>query len=314
MSNNHAPHKLPSVYFIDASIYIFRGWFVLPDTIRDTKNNPINAVRGFTDTLLKLIEQQSPTHIACAFDTSLGKSAREKIHPEYKANRAPAPAELKYQFALCQQFVKACGIVGLSSSEYEADDILGTLAMHAQARQQAFVIVTDDKDLTQLLGKNDFWWSMAKGHILDYRGVEKRFGVKPHQIADLLALSGDKSDNIIGIPGIGTTTAARLLKKWGTIDNLYQNIEKVGEMKFRGSRRIQSLLLDYKKNIDISRQLTPVFYIDELPDNEQDICAKPRSDNELNELFELLNFDHNRKLRWIRALEQLSSQRPVATN
>ena len=311
MSNNHAPHQLPSVYFIDASIYIFRGWFVLPDTLRDTQNNPINAVRGFTDTLLKLIEQQSPTHIACAFDTSLGKSVREKIHPEYKANRAPAPDELKYQFALCRQFVNACGIAGFSSDSYEADDILGTLAAHAHARNQAFVVVTDDKDLTQLLGKDDYWWSMAKGHILDYRGVEKRFGVKPHQIADLLALSGDKSDNIIGIPGIGVTTAARLLKKWGTIDNLYQNIEKVGEMKFRGSHRIQSLLSEYRKNIDISRQLTPVFYIDELPDSEDTIRTQPRFEEELNTLFELLNFDNNRKLRWIRALENSSFQRPI---
>ena len=153
---------LPGMYFIDASIYIFRGWFALPETLTDKQGNPINAVLGFTDFLLQLIEQKKPEHIACAFDTSHRTSIRKTIYPDYKANRAPAPDSLKYQFAICREWVKALGLAGFASEHYEADDILGTFAQHAQHQQTPFVVATADKDLTQLIGKQDYWWSATK--------------------------------------------------------------------------------------------------------------------------------------------------------
>ena len=303
----------PSVYLIDASIYIFRGWFVLPETITDRDGKPCNAVLGFVDFLLQLIEEKQPTHIACAFDTAQSASTRKAIYPEYKADRPETPEMLKHQFVVCRQWVAALGLAGFDSEHHEADDILGTFALHARDRNIPFVVVTADKDLTQLIGKKDFWWSFAKDYWLDYRGVERRFGVRPHQIADLLALAGDKVDNIPGVPGVGVTTAARLLTKWGNIDSLYDNLERVGEMKFRGAKRIQSLLSQHRNAVEIARQLTPVLPDPSLPSNFDCLRPKPIDKVEFDHLAERLNLGKRRRTRWEKALENLHGQKISAT-
>ena len=293
----------PPLYLVDASIYVFRGWFVLPDTLTDGEGRPVNAVLGFADFLLSLLEQKRPDHVICAFDTSLGTSVRKQIYPDYKANRPPAPADLKHQFDLCRQLVRALGIAEYASEKYEADDILGTFAQRAREQNHPFVVVTADKDLTQLLGKNDHWWSFAKNYWLDYRGVQRRFGVRPSQIADLLALSGDKVDNIPGIPGVGQTTAARLLTKWGNIDTLYANIEKVGEMRFRGAKRIQSLLWEHRDAVEIARQLTPILPDPSLPDDIDTLRRTTPDHAQLNELLTSWNVSDKQCERWSSVLQ-----------
>ncbi len=302
----------PGVYLIDASIYIFRGWFVLPDTITDRDGNPCNAVIGFADFLLQLLEHQQPTHIVCAFDSALGASTRKSIYPEYKANRPEVPEALKIQFAVCRQWVAALGLAGFASERHEADDILGTFAQHAHNRNLPFVVVTADKDLTQLIGKNDYWWSFAGDYWLDYRGVERRFGVRPRQIADLLALAGDKVDNIPGIPGVGVATAARLLTKWGNIDSLYDNLELVGEMKFRGARRIQSLLSQHRDAVEISRRLTPILHDPSLPVDIDCLRPDPVDGVEFDLLAEQLGLGKRRRDRWEKVLENLYGQKKPA--
>ena len=216
-----------ALYLIDSSIYVFRGWHTLPGSIVDAQGHPANAVHGFTDFLYQLISRRKPALIACAFDESLTSSGRNRVYPDYKANRPPAPEDLKRQFAHCKNFVRAAGITALASTEVEADDIIGTLAAFAAKQNLASVIVSADKDLCQFVGQHDAVWDYAKDIWLDARLVEKRFGVRPSQLADLLAICGDKVDNIPGVPGVGVATAARLLIKWGNIDNLLANLDKV---------------------------------------------------------------------------------------
>jgi DNA polymerase I len=250
---------MPRAYLIDSSIYIFRAWHVYDDSITDSQGNPSNAIFGFGDFLFQLLKQKQPKYIACAFDASQTESYRRELYPEYKANRPPAPAELKQQFAQCRQFCQAVGIPEFGSNRYEADDIIGSLASYFRDQGFAITVVSADKDLTQLIvGEEDAWWDFARGTVLNRRGIEKQFGVGPEQIPDLLALSGDKVDNIPGIPGVGYTTASRILKKYPSIETILENIEAISEMKFRGATRIQALLHAHKNMLPLNKILTTV--------------------------------------------------------
>ncbi|MCK4709702.1 MAG: flap endonuclease [Gammaproteobacteria bacterium] len=233
----------PRAYLIDSSIYIFRAWHSFDDDITDNEGNPANAVYGFSEFLFELIKKtgssSGASYIACAFDASQTDSYRREIFAEYKANRPPAPEELKRQFGYCREFCRAVGIADYSSNRFEADDIIGTLAHRLREQGFAVTVISADKDLAQLVrGEDDYWWDYARDNMLNKKGVEKQFGVRPEQIADMLALSGDKVDNIPGIPGIGYTLASRILNKFQTIEDILENIEEISKMKFRGSARV----------------------------------------------------------------------------
>jgi DNA polymerase-1 len=250
---------LPRAYLIDSSIYIFRAWHVYDESITDSQGKPSNAVFGFSDFLFQLIRQKKPRYIACAFDANQTESYRRELFPEYKANRPPAPPELIHQFALCRAFCKAAGISDFDSNRFEADDIIGSLASYFRDQGFAITVVSADKDLTQLvIGEEDAWWDFARGTVLNRRGVEKQFGVKPEQIPDMLALSGDKIDNIPGIPGVGYTTASRILKKYPNVDSILENIEAIADMKFRGASRIKALLHTHREMLSLNKLLTTI--------------------------------------------------------
>jgi DNA polymerase I len=246
------------LYLVDSSIYIFKAWFSLPDTLVNKDGQSNNAWLGFVDFVYQFLAAEKPRKLVFAFDESLKFSARKEIYPEYKANRAPAPEELRRQFQWCREWVRALGISDVASNRHEADDLIGSLASYHRNEQTPVVILTADKDLAQLIHEKDIWWSYATGQQLNYRSLIKRFGVKPEQIADQLAIAGDKVDNIPGIPGIGMTIAGRLLTKFGDIANLRNNLDEVKKMKFRGSDRIMGLLKQHEAILDISARLTPV--------------------------------------------------------
>lgn len=251
--------QAPRVFLVDASIYIFRAWHIYETSITDREGKPVNAVFGFSDFLYNLLRQAKPRHIACAFDASQRNSFRKEIYPEYKANREPAPEELKHQFALCRNFCQAVGIAEFGSERYEADDIIGSLAHRYRALGHPITVVSADKDLTQLvLTEDDQWWDFARGTVLNHHGVKKHFGVHPAQIADMLALSGDKIDNIPGIPGVGYATAAKILQKYDSIESILANHDKIGEMKFRGASRIQALIKAHGHLLPRNKILTTV--------------------------------------------------------
>lgn len=249
---------------IDASIYIYRAWHLTPKTVVNPAGQCVNAVHGFADFLHQLIKQSEAQYLACAFDHAARPSKRQEINPDYKSDRAATPAGLRHQFALCQQLSETLGIQTLSRAGYEADDIIYTLAANAREKKQSVCVISGDKDLVQCIDKHDTYWNFANKLTLDIHDIEKRFGVKPSQFADLLALSGDKSDNIKGVPGIGSATAAKLLRKWGNLNALFENLAEVSQMKFRGAVAVSELLYTYKDQVRQSRKITDLFMIPNL--------------------------------------------------
>ena len=246
------------LFLVDSSIFVFRAWFG-PDRERlNLRQQPNQAFVGFSDFVYRLLTEQAPQKLVFAFDESLAKSSRKEIYPAYKANRSPAPPELKRQFAWCRQWLEALGISCVSSKQWEADDLIGSLANFHGSAELPVVILTADKDLAQLISEADIWWSYLDGKKLDYRAICKQFGVRPEQIADQLALSGDKVDNIPGIPEVGLKTAARLLGKYDSVANLRQHLHEVGEMKFRYAARVQRSLIEHESQLDVSLQLTRI--------------------------------------------------------
>lgn len=246
------------LYLVDSSIFIFKAWYArVPEQVNISQQSN-QAFVGFSDFVYRLLTEQAPSKLVFAFDESLKQSQRKSLYPQYKANRSPAPVELKRQFGWCQQWVDLLGIATVSSDRWEADDLIGTLATLHRSSELPIVILTADKDLAQLIHPGDLWWSFFTDRKLDYKAVEKKYGVRPGQIADQLALAGDKVDNIPGIPHIGVKTAANLLRKFGTLENLRRNLTEVGGMKFRYAGRVQQSLIEHESILDISSRLTRI--------------------------------------------------------
>jgi 5'-3' exonuclease len=248
----------PVLYLVDASVFIFRAYYSVPLEFVDPEGNPVNAVHGFARFLGDLLEREAPGHIAVAFDESLERSYRNEIYPEYKANREPAPPELKRQFALCRELCRALGLPEFSSSRYEADDIIGTLATVARRADVPVIIVSRDKDLTQLVSLRDTYWDAVADVRYGYHDIEERFGVVPERMADFLALMGDAVDNIPGVPGVGRKTAATLLKHYHTLEGVYENLDAIPKLKFRGAAFVAQSLREHREAAYLSRRLTGI--------------------------------------------------------
>ena len=229
------------VYLIDASIYIFRAYYSVPDTLTNNEGQLINALHGFAGFLAEFLEREKPRHIAVAFDESLTTSFRNEIYPDYKANRESPPEELRLQFGFCRKLVQSLGLPDFSSECYEADDLIGTLAQRMREQGFSVVILSADKDLAQLLEEGDMLWDYARHRKHHYEGVSDWLGVSAGQVADWLALAGDSVDNIPGVPGIGAKTAAALLAEFESLQDIYEHIDAVADLKIRGAARVQRL-------------------------------------------------------------------------
>jgi len=278
------------LYLVDASVFIFRAYYSVPIEFTDRDGNPVNAVHGFARFLGDLIERESPEHIAVAFDESLEQSYRNEIYPAYKANREPAPAELKRQFGLCRDVVRSLGLAEFGSSRYEADDIIGTLAMRARVAGRRVTIVSRDKDLTQLVGRPDTYWDAVADVRYGYDDIEGRFGVVPERMADFLALMGDSVDNIPGVPGVGRKTAAKLLKHFDTLPGVFDNLDAVPRLKFRGAAFVAQSLRENREAAFLSRQLTGIACDVPLEAGPADLARRPPDLGTVEELYERLGF------------------------
>ena len=287
-----------TAYLIDASIYVFRAWFTLPDTLRNRADEPVNAVYGFTDFVAGFLQQTRPRLLCFAFDESLTSSFRNSIYPPYKANREPAPNELKLQFEYCRRFIAATGFPLLSSDRYEADDLLGSAANHARRQGHRVTILSTDKDLAQLIEEHDTWWDYAKDKKFNSDKIKQHFGVRPDQIADQLALAGDKADNIPGVPGVGMTTAARLLNKFESIEGLLANIDAIGNMKIRGAKRIQTLVKQHQEMILLCKKLTKIKCDAEILNTGFALERGACDFTDLEMLFDELGFGRLRREKW----------------
>ena len=246
------------LYAIDASVYVFRAWFSVPDDMTDEAGNPVNALYGFARFLADFVEEVNPERIVVAFDKALESSFRNDIYPDYKANRDPTPPELLRQFEQCIRFARALGLCALASPRYEADDIIGTSVTTARQSGVPATIVSRDKDLVQLVASEDVFWDFAGRKRLAYNDVPEAYGVWPEQIPDFLALAGDSVDNIPGVPGVGKKTAAALLAHFGSLNVIYSNLDRVSEVNVRGAAKLGARLAEHREKAELSRQLTGI--------------------------------------------------------
>jgi DNA polymerase-1 len=204
---------------------------------------------------------------------------------------------LRRQFKWCQQWVEQLGISKVSDPEWEADDLIGTLAQLHRSPELPIVIISADKDLTQLVHEGDVCWSFFDNKKLDYNAIKKKFKVKPEQIADQLALTGDKVDNIPGIPLVGLKTAANLLRKYGDLKTLRANLHEVGKMKFRYSAQVQRSLIDNESILDISSALTQInCHIESM--RGVSILRQPANAEQLQQMMDFHQMDSARTDKW----------------
>ncbi len=290
----------PPVYLVDASVYIFRAWFSMPDEFVNRAGEPTNAVYGFSGFLCSLLEQTAAEHIAIAFDESLSTGYRNEIYPEYKANRDPAPEELKRQFGWARAVAEAMGLSCYADARYEADDLIGTLATVWRERGHPVCIVTADKDLAQLVGDGDHWWDFSRNQKLNAQQLTDKFGVAPAQMADYLALTGDPVDNIPGVPGVGPKSAAALLGHFGDLDSLYRRLEEVPALPIRGAKSLQRKLVDHREAAELARRLTLIETAVESALVAPDLQRGAVDVQRLNDLFDDLAFGGMLRQRCLR--------------
>ena len=275
-------------YLVDASMYVFRAWHSIPPDLHDAEGWPVNAVHGFLRFVLELLERQRPAYIVVAFDAALESSFRNTLYPAYKANREPAPEELKRQFAHCMALCRALGLDVLVDAQYEADDLIGAALQRLRAQGRRGVIVSADKDLSQLLRDDDEQWDYARDQRWNAGGVKARYGVHAHQIADYLGLTGDSVDNIPGVPGIGAKTAAILLAHFESLDALLARHAEVAFLRLRGAAMHSQRLRDHREIALLCRQLATIALDAPLPDAFTDGARRVHDDAALQDLFERL--------------------------
>jgi 5'-3' exonuclease len=244
-------------YLVDASIYIFRAYFSLPERWHSPQGYPLNAVYGYTSFLAELLEQLGPgADLAAAFDESLGSCFRNEIFPGYKASRELPDEALAFQLDACRQVTERLGIPCYGGSSHEADDYIATLAVLSRDRGQPVIVITRDKDLGQLLdSEGDRLWDYAGGTHLDRAGFLARFGVEPSQFPDYQGLVGDAIDDIPGVPSIGARSGARLIGHFGDLETLAQNLDDLDGLGLRGAARIRAALEEHWDTALMSREL-----------------------------------------------------------
>ena len=250
--------KQPPFILVDGSSYLFRAFHALPP-LSNAKGEPTGATVGVINMLRKLIADYQPTHMAVVFDAP-GKTFRDDLCPEYKANRPPMPDELRAQIEPTLDIIRAMGLPLLIVPDVEADDVIGTLARQATDEGRDTLVSTGDKDMAQLVNQHVTLVNTMTDTVMDEAGVMNKFGVRPDQIIDFLALTGDSVDNIPGVPKCGPKTAAKWLAEYDTLDKLIENAEaikgKIGE-SLRASLDFLPLsrtLTTIKTDVDIEQK------------------------------------------------------------
>ena len=247
--------KTDHFYLIDGSGYIFRAYYALPPLTRKSDGLPTGAVNGFCSMLFKLLEdtkaednKEKPTHFVVIFD-SARKNFRNEIYSDYKGNRSDAPDDLIPQFDYIRKSVEAFNLPSVELLNYEADDLIATYSEQILSAGAKATIVSSDKDLMQLYKKNLRIYDPMKNKYISEDDIYNKFGVEPKKVIDVQALAGDSSDNVPGVPGIGVKTAAELINKYKTLENL---LTKAGEIK-QNKRR--ETLIENKDKAIISKKL-----------------------------------------------------------
>ena len=275
--------KKPPFILVDGSSYLFRAFHGLPP-LTNSKGQDTGAIYGVVNMLKSLIKQYNPTHMAVIFDAK-GKTFRDDIYKEYKANRPPMPDELRSQIEPLHAIIKAMGLPVIVESGVEADDVIGTLAKHATEKGIDTLISTGDKDMAQLVNEHVTLINTMTNQLMDVEGVNTKFGIPPELVIDFLALKGDKVDNIPGVPGVGDKSAQALLNGIGGIDDIYKSLEKIADLSVRGSKSMAAKMQEYEEQARLSYTLATIS-IDLDLDYDVEALMPCQADNEqLRDLF-----------------------------
>lgn len=297
--------KKKTAWLIDSNIYVYEAWNYCKEPATDTAGNPVHGVVGFLHFVYQLLSTQCPATIAFAFDEKLKNSHRKAIYPDYKANRKPMSLELALQFKYCRAFLNALGLYQSSRFDYEADDLIGTWATQLREQDYNINIITADKDLQQLIRDDDMWWSYQRNYKYTAKSFHKRHRIHPYQVADQLALAGDKSDNIPGVPSVGMSTAAKLLRKFGDIETLFERQSEIHTMQIRYAQQIQDAICKHHKTIRLAQQLTLIQCDIEEANNDELLKSWRFSHDAFVDLCEQLQLSNNQQKQWLILIERL---------
>ena len=283
---------------VDGSSYLYRAFHALP-ALTTSRGEPTGAIYGVVNMLRKLRETYQPEYMAVVFDAK-GKTFRDELYPQYKANRPPMPPELESQVEVLHELIRAMGYPLIEIPGVEADDVIGTLARRARERGMAVVISTGDKDMAQLVTDGITLVNTMDDTTMDREGVVARFGVPPERIVDFLALTGDKIDNIPGVPGVGPKTAAKWLGQWGSLEGV---LTHANEIKGRVGERLRQVA----GQLPLSRELARIRTDLDLPIRIEDLRLREPDRDRLRELLQRLEFRS-----WLKELDSSSGDPPQA--
>lgn len=244
------------VILVDGSSYLYRAFHALP-MLTTSDQRHTGAIRGVVSMLRKLLKDYQPEHMAVVFDAK-GKTFRDDMYEQYKANRPSMPDELRQQIEPLHALIRSMGLPMIVEDGVEADDVIGTLAVQLSAEGFPVIISTGDKDMAQLVDENVTLVNTMNDSVMDPAGVEKKFGIPPSLIIDYLALMGDKVDNIPGVPGVGEKTALALIQGLGSIDQIYANLDKIPELTFRGAKKMPEKLAEHEEQARLSYLLATI--------------------------------------------------------
>lgn len=273
---------------VDGSSYLYRAFHAFPP-LTNKNGEPTGAMYGVLNMLKSLIAQVEPSHIAVVFDAK-GKTFRDELFEQYKSHRPPMPDDLRAQVQPLHTIIKALGIPLISIEGVEADDVIGTLAVQAAKDGKDVLISTGDKDMAQLVNEHIMLINTMTNTLLDRDGVIEKYGIPPELIIDYLALRGDSSDNIPGVKGVGEKTALALLQGIGSIQTIYQNLDKVAELSFRGAKTFAPKLEAEKEMADLSYLLATIKTDVELEFRHDQLTTSPQNHDELVALFSQYEF------------------------
>lgn len=292
------------LYLVDGSSYIYRAYYAIRH-LSTPSGHPTNAIYGFIQMLLKLLKDYNPQHLAVVFDA--GRTTfRTDMYPEYKANRAAMPDDLRMQMEPIREVVRAFNIATLELQGYEADDIIGTLAGLFADQGGDVVVVTGDKDLMQIVTDQVTLLDTMKGTESGISQVVERFGVGPERVTDILGLAGDSSDNIPGVPGIGEKTAAKLIQEFGSLDSL---LDRADEVKGKNGEKLR----EFREQAILSRRLATIERNVPMEFNLKELSAREPDRETLNAFFKKFNFTSLIKELTGKATLSAENYRTVAT-
>ena len=271
-----------TLYLIDGTAYVYRAFHAIR-SLANSRGMPTNAVFGFTRMLIKLIQDRKPEYAVMLFDAK-GPTFRHERYPQYKANRPPMPEDLVSQLPLIKEVTQGFNFPMLEMSGFEADDLIGTLARLATEAEFEVVMITGDKDFVQLVTDRATIWDPMKDEVLDLKEVSEKYGLQPGQMVDVMGLSGDTADNVPGVPGIGMKTALSLIRDFGSMDKLYEQLESIPREKQRQK------LADHKDQAFLSRELVTIDTHVPLSFDPQTYHLKAPDNDGLGRLFQQLEF------------------------